>query len=87
MRKGHALAAAHQVEPFMACGGMWVRPAALSFLRELQTAGFDVSATGSRLIVEPEYCLSQDDRAGIARHGAALAELLENLNDRRKRYV
>lgn len=49
---------------------------AVSFLRELQAAGFDVSATGARLVVKPEYCLSREDRWRIARHGAALARLI-----------
>jgi len=49
---------------------------AIGFLRELEAAGFDVSATGTRLVVAPAYCLSREDRWGIARHGAALAKLI-----------
>lgn len=60
---------------------------AISFLRELQTAGFDVSAIGSRLIVKPEYCLSQDDRDGISEYGAELAKFLVNSHDPMRRYV
>jgi len=53
---------------------------AVSFLRELQAARFDVGAIGNRLIVKPAYCLSREDRWRIARHGAELARLLTATN-------
>ena len=63
-------------EFMMSCLGVRVRRDVIGFFLELQDAGFEVSATGTRLFVEPAYCLSQDDRDGIAQFGTELAAFI-----------
>lgn len=50
--------------------------AALATLRRIQQAGFTLSAEGGRLIVEPGSQLTDEQRACIREHKAALVALL-----------